>query len=212
MKITQLMYINEITGLSCRGNECFLPYGEMLCLAGRPVPTARLWDKLQKDGYIEFPDKTGCMDGTCRLTQQSFTPRKSVYDLSRTDSSGTVKAATITVEQFPRPTAIEGHKVRGLMAVTQPRMPSNTAEALTLAGVLDTAGQIALAFGVIRLVSATNWPRPRPITRPCRKITTATSRRWNNPCANGKRAVPRKTSKKGPFPCPTTTRRAWKRP
>ena len=50
MKITQLMYINEITGLSCRGNECFLPYGEMLCLAGRPVPTARLWDKLQKDG------------------------------------------------------------------------------------------------------------------------------------------------------------------
>ena len=41
MKITQLMYINEITGLSCRGNECFLPYGEMLCLAGRPVPTAR---------------------------------------------------------------------------------------------------------------------------------------------------------------------------
>lgn len=65
MKITQLMYINEITGLSCRGNEFFLPYGEMLCLAGRPVPTARLWDKLQKDGYIEFPDKTGCMDGTC---------------------------------------------------------------------------------------------------------------------------------------------------
>ena len=152
MKITQLMYINEITGLSCRGNECFLPYGEMLCLAGRPVPTARLWDKLQKDGYIEFPDKTGCMDGTCRLTQQSFTPRKAVYDLSRTDSAGMVKAATITVEQFPRPTAIEGHKVRGLMAVTQPRMPSNTAEALTLAGVLDTAGQIALAFGVIRLV------------------------------------------------------------
>ena len=152
MKITQLMYINEITELSCRGNECFLPYGKMLCLAGRPVPTARLWDKLQKDGYIEFPDKTGCMDGTCRLTQQAFTPRKSVYDLSRTDSSGTVKAATITVEQFPRPTAIEGHKVRGLMAVTQPRMPSNTAEALTLAGVLDTAGQIALAFGVIRLV------------------------------------------------------------
>ena len=97
MKITQLMYINEITGLSCRGNECFLPYGEMLCLAGRPVPAARLWDKLQKDGYIEFPDKTGCMDGTCRLTQQSFTPRKAVYDLSRTDSAGMVKAATITV-------------------------------------------------------------------------------------------------------------------
>ena len=43
MKITQIMYTNEVAGLSCRGEERFLPYGEALCLAGRAVPTARLW-------------------------------------------------------------------------------------------------------------------------------------------------------------------------
>jgi hypothetical protein len=35
MKITQIMYTNEAAGLSCRGEERFLPYGEALCLAGR---------------------------------------------------------------------------------------------------------------------------------------------------------------------------------
>ncbi|WP_302485093.1 hypothetical protein [uncultured Megasphaera sp.] len=34
MKITQIMYTNEVAGLSCRGEERFLPYGEALCLAG----------------------------------------------------------------------------------------------------------------------------------------------------------------------------------
>lgn len=219
MKITQIMYTNEAAGLSCRGEERFLPYGEALCLAGRAIPTARLWKKMQDDGAAEFPDQTGRMDGTCQLMQQSFTPRKAVYELYRTEAAQQRHIATIALEQFPRPTAIGGHKVRGHIAVSHPLTPSSTAEALSLAGVLDTAGQIALGLGVIRLVyddtppgCATNWPRPRPITRPCRKVMMATSRPWNNPCANGKRAVPRKTSKKGPFPCPTTTRRAWKRP
>ena len=45
MKITQIMYTNEAAGLSCRGEERFLPYGEALCLAGRAVPTARLWKR-----------------------------------------------------------------------------------------------------------------------------------------------------------------------
>ena len=41
MKITQIMYTNEAAGLSCRGEDRFLPYGEALCLAGRAIPTAR---------------------------------------------------------------------------------------------------------------------------------------------------------------------------
>ncbi|WP_296913515.1 C-Myc-binding protein, partial [uncultured Megasphaera sp.] len=151
MKITQIMYTNEAAGLSCRGEERFLPYGEALCLTGRAVPTARLWNKMQDDGTAEFPDQTGRMNGTCQLIQQSFTPRKAVYQLYRTD---TVQQhiATITLEQFPRPTAIGGHKVRGHIAVTQPIQPSSIAETLSLAGALDTAGQIALGLGVIRLV------------------------------------------------------------
>lgn len=152
MKITQIMYTNEAAGLSCRGEERFLPYGEALCLAGRAVPTARLWKKMQDDGAAEFPDQTGHMDGTCQLMQQSFTPRKAVYELYRTEATQQRHIATITLEQFPRPTAIGGHKVRGHIAVSHPLTPLNTAEALSLAGVLDTAGQIALGLGVIRLV------------------------------------------------------------
>lgn len=106
MKITQIMYTNEAAGLSCRGEERFLPYGEALCLAGRAVPTARLWKKMQDDGAAEFPDQTGHMDGTCQLMQQSFTPRKAVYELYRTEAAQQRHIATITLEQFPRPTAI----------------------------------------------------------------------------------------------------------
>ena len=37
MKITQIMYTNEVAGLSCRGEERFLPHGE--ALPGRPRRT-----------------------------------------------------------------------------------------------------------------------------------------------------------------------------
>ena len=97
MKITQIMYTNEVAGLSCRGEERFLPYGEALCLAGRAVPTARLWKKMQDDGAAEFPDQTGHMDGTCQLMQQSFTPRKAVYELYRTEAAQQLHIATITL-------------------------------------------------------------------------------------------------------------------
>ena len=141
---------------------------------------------MQDDGAAEFPDQTGHMDGTCQLMQQSFTPRKAVYELYRTEAAQQRHIATITLEQFPRPTAIGGHKVRGHIAVTPSLTPSSTAEALSLAGVLDTAGQIALGLGVIRLVYDDTPPvadddaarlrdelaQTQPITRPCRKVMT----------------------------------------
>lgn len=152
MKITQILYTNSFSGLSCRGEDRFLPYGEGLCLAGRPVPTARLWQKLKDSPIVTFPDQTGLMIGQCQLTEESFTPRKAEYTLKRSDDNGTKVIAAITMEQFSRPTAIKGHKVRGRIAVTDTITPSDTAEALKLAGVLDTAGQIALGLGLIRLV------------------------------------------------------------
>lgn len=152
MKITQILYTNSFSGLSCRGEERFLPYGEGICLAGRPVPTARLWKKLKANPVVTFPDQTGDMTGQCHLTEESFTPRKAEYTLHRTDNIETKKIATVIIEQFSRPTAIKGHKVRGRIAVTDTTAPSDTAEALKLAGVLDTAGQIALGLGLIRLV------------------------------------------------------------
>lgn len=152
MKITQILYTYSFSGLSCRGEERFLPYGEGICLAGRPVPTARLWKKLKANPVVTFPDQTGDMTGQCHLTEESFTPRKAEYTLHRTDNIETKKIATVIIEQFSRPTAIKGHKVRGRIAVTDTTAPSDTAEALKLAGVLDTAGQIALGLGLIRLV------------------------------------------------------------
>ena len=226
MKITQIMYTNEVAGLSCRGEERFLPYGEALCLAGRAVPTARLWKKMQDDGAAEFPDQTGHMDGTCQLMQQSFTPRKAVYELYRTEAAQQRHIATITLEQFPRPTAIGGHKVRGHIAVSHPLTPSSTAEALSLAGVLDTAGQIALGLGVIRLVYDDTPPVADNDAARLRDELAQTQayyqtlqesydgyvqtleqslREWETRC-------PQEDVEKGPFPCPTTTRRAWKRP
>ena len=152
MKITQILYTNSFSGLSCRGEERFLPYGEAICLAGRAIPTARLWQKVKDNPVVTFPDQTGDMAGQCRLTQESFTPRKAEYTLHRIDNGEAKRIAVITMEQFTRPTAIKGHKVRGRIAVTDTAVPSDTAEVLKLAGALDTAGQIALGLGLIRLV------------------------------------------------------------
>ena len=134
MKITQILYTNSFSGLSCRGEERFLPYGEAICLAGRAIPTARLWQKVKDNPVVTFPDQTGDMAGQCRLTQESFTPRKAEYTLHRIDNGEAKRIAVITMEQFTRPTAIKGHKVRGRIAVTDTAVPSDTAEVLKLAG------------------------------------------------------------------------------
>lgn len=152
MKINQLIYINSAFRLSCRGDESLLSYGDELCLAGRPVPAAQFWQKMVSDGEIEFPDCTGRRDGFCKLTQRSFTNRKAVYELQRRDGSSTEKIAVITIEQYPRPTSIGNHKVRGRIEVSDTIALKDADAALRLAGALETAAQIALSFGVIRLV------------------------------------------------------------
>ena len=173
---------------------------------------------MQDDGAAEFPDQTGHMDGTCQLMQQSFTPRKAVYELYRTEAAQQRHIATITLEQFPRPTAIGGHKVRGHIAVSHPLTPSSTAEALSLAGVLDTAGQIALGLGVIRLVYDDTPPVADDDAARLRDELAQTQayyqtlqesydgyvqtleqslREWENALSPGRRR------KNGPFPCPT---------
>lgn len=152
MKINQLLYTHSGRNLSLRGDEKYLPLAKTVCLGGRAAAAAVVHQTLKETGQLEFTDYTGSEEARCQLLESEKNGQHAAYQLSRISQSQEIPLASFAISQYPRPRTVRGHKVRGLIAVTQLFTPQTVAEALEFAGALDTAAQLALSLGIIRLV------------------------------------------------------------
>lgn len=152
MKINQLLYTNQARHLSLRGEEKYLPLARTVCLGGQAITAAAVQQALEEDGRFEFMDYTGTHDTPCFVREDEKNGQQASYSLYRGETGRDIKIAAFTISQYPRPRTVRGHKVRGLIAVTEEFVPQSAGEALDYAASLDAAAQLALSLGIIRLV------------------------------------------------------------